>query len=674
MMINTIGGGATMKKDRLEFDESFLKKAKEERKAKKEGIEEQQNLVGQEAEPEKEKKIKVPKVKKEKAPKEKKVKVPKEKKVKEPKEKKVKVPKEKKVKTPKEVKPGSFSALHSMQTKVMVLVAVGVIVSVFALYQVMMSSMKELLIDSAIGKMLNVVTSYGKVIDKEESELNQGTSKNNYLEPEQYGALFEGIAVEGVENFQYMMLHRSGIIKYHPDESKEGLPTGIQELNDLIAGLNVGHFPENMYTKYRDSDTGEMMYISFYITTLRSIAIVSASEAELLAPIASLRVLSLGLGVAILAVAVILAGLIVKRITKPLNQVTEVINETAKLNLRLPDYIDKLCARKDESGMIGRAVKEMSEYLHEVVSKIDETNVNINENMLKLEESSNQVHTLCMDNSATIQQLAANTAQVNEMTQIMNGHMAQMRTQAEEISRETEQSNKASDEIAGRAQNMQNSTAAAIVETKKMYQLIKDKTQIAVEGLKSVAKINELTKAIVEVSDQTSLLSLNASIEAARAGEAGRGFSVVASEISKLANRSLETVKDINEIIKEVNLAVANITASMEETSNFLEKTVLADYDNFSNIGVQYMDDADTFRAGMDNISKEIEVLNGAIKEIANAVEGISIAVGETSSGVNDIAEKTSGVVSATSDNYDLTNNTVTSVEELKEIIQKFEF
>ena len=669
-----------MKKDRLEFDESFLKKAKEERKAKKEGFEEQQDLMGQDAEPKKEKKIKLPKVKKEKAPKEKKVKVPKEKKIKVPKEKKVKVPKEKKFKLlkekkVKEIKPGSFSALHSMQTKVMVLVAVGVIVSVFVLYQVMMSSMKELLIDSAIGKMLNVVTSYGKVIDKEESELNQGNIGSPiYLEVEQYGEMFAGMEIEGVDNFQYMMLHRSGVVKYHPDASTEGLPTGIQELNDLIAGLNVGKFPDNMYTKYRDSDTGEMMYISFYITGIRSIAIVSASEAELLAPIASLRVLSLAIGAAILVIAVVLAGLVVKRITKPLNQVTEVINETAKLNLRLPDYMEKLCARKDESGMIGRAVKEMSEYLHEVVSKIDATNVNINENMLKLEESSNQVHTLCMDNSATIEQLAANTAQVNEMTQVMNGHMAQMRTQAEEISRETEQSNKTSDEIAGRAQNMQNSTAAAIVETKKMYQLIKDKTQVAVEGLKSVAKINELTKAIVEVSDQTSLLSLNASIEAARAGEAGRGFSVVATEISKLANRSLETVKDINEIIKEVNLAVANITASMEETSNFLENTVLADYDNFSNIGVQYMDDADTFRAGMDNISKEIEVLNDAIKEIANAVEGISIAVSETSSGVNDIAEKTSGVVSVTSDNYDLTNNTVASVEDLKEIIQKFEF
>jgi len=659
-----------MKKDRLEFDESFLKKLKDEQKAQKEGIEEQQELMGQEPAPKKEKKIKLPKVKKEKAPKEKKIKVPKEKKVKEPKEKKAK-----KEKAPKELKPGKFSQLHSMQAKVMVLVAVGIIVAVFVMYQVMMSSMKELLIDSAIGKMLNVVTSYGKVIDKEETELNQGNIGSPiYLEVEQYGEMFAGMEIEGVDNFQYMMLHRSGVVKYHPDESKQGLPTGIQELNDLIAGLNVGKIPENMYTKYRDSDTGEMMYVSFYITGIRSVAIVSASEAELLEPIASLRVLSIIIGVVILAVAVLIAGFVVKRITKPLNQVTDVINETAKLNLRLPDYMDKLCARKDESGMIGRAVKEMSEYLHEVVSKIDETNININENMLKLEESSNQVHTLCMDNSATIEQLAANTAQVNEMTQVMNGHMAQMRTQAEEISRETEQSNKTSDEIAGRAQNMQNSTAAAIIETKKMYQLIKDKTQVAVEGLKSVAKINELTKAIVEVSDQTSLLSLNASIEAARAGEAGRGFSVVASEISKLANRSLETVKDINEIIKEVNLAVANITASMEETSNFLENTVLVDYDNFSNIGVQYMDDADTFRAGMDNISKEIEVLNGAIKEIANAVEGISVAVGETSSGVNDIAEKTSGVVDATSDNYNLTNNTVASVEDLKEIIQKFEF
>lgn len=132
--------------------------------------------------------------------------------------------------------------------------------------------------------------------------------------------------------------------------------------------------------------------------------------------------------------------------------------------------------------------------------------------------------------------------------------------------------------------------------------------------------MNELTGAIIEISDQTSLLFLNASIEAARAGEAGRGFAVVASEISNLAHRSLETVKDINVIIEEVNTAVTNI------------------------------------------------------QQIAEAVENIHNTVAETSIGVNDIAEKTCNVVEVTSDNYDLTNNTVASVNDLKEIVERFEF
>lgn len=662
-----------MREPKLELDKSLLKKARKEGKALlEEVVAEQQEVMGQETEVLEETK----KEKKAKKIKEKKVKEPKEKKVKEPKEKKVDFAKLKEVfrfkgkKAPKEVKEGKFSALHSMQTKVMVLVAVGIVVSIFVMYQVMMSSMKELLIDSAYGKMLNVITSYGKLIDKAEENTDEG--KN--LTAEEYSAVISDISIDGVENFQYMVLAKSGMVVLHSDETKNGKPNKVPEIMDIIASVAKGKIPDNLCSVYVDATTGETMYMSYYITAIRNTAIVCAPESELLAPVAQLRMLSILIGIAILAVAVLVAGVLVKRITKPLNQVTEVINDTAKLKLRLPEYMDQLCARKDESGLISRAVKEMSGYLYEVVSKIDQTNNNINSNMAKLEESSNQVHTLCMDNSATIQQLAASTVQVNNMTQLMNDHMLQMRTQAEEISKETEQSNKASGEIAGRAQNMQNSTAAAIIETKKMYQLIKDKTQLAVEGLKSVAKINELTKAIVEVSDQTSLLSLNASIEAARAGEAGRGFSVVATEISKLANRSLETVNDINAIIKEVNLAVTNITTSMEETSNFLENTVLVDYDNFSNIGVQYMDDADTFRAGMNNISQEIEVLNGSIKEIAAAVESIYAAVAETSSGVNDIADKTTGVVSVTSDNYDLTNDTVARVEDLKTIIQKFEF
>jgi methyl-accepting chemotaxis protein len=256
----------------------------------------------------------------------------------------------------------------------------------------------------------------------------------------------------------------------------------------------------------------------------------------------------------------------------------------------------------------------------------------------------------------------------------MNSHILNMKEQVSEISRETTESNKFSEEVAGRAQNMQNSTQIAIRQTKEMYEQIKERKEVAIEGLSAVEKINELAAAIVEISDQTSLLSLNASIEAARAGEAGRGFAVVAQEIGNLAHRSLETIKSINEITAEVNEAVKNITDSMTDTTDFLENTVLVDYDNFNQIGVQYMNDADTFKQGMSNISEDINVLDESMQEVSVAVENINRTIGETSVGVNNIAEKTANVVNATSDNYELTSNTVERIEELREIVDRFSF
>lgn len=585
--------------------------------------------------------------------------------------------KEKNPKAPKAPKKaaGKVSKLHSIKSKINLMVVGGITVAVAIVLVILVGYMRDLVIDSAYGKMLNTITSYGKMIDVEEAKIQDEIAikqEKNMLTAEQYGSILGDMEIEGVDSFYCYVLSQSGMIRYHTDESKIGKPNTVSVITSFISEMNRGVIPDNLCMEYEED--GVTRYASYYITDIKTVVVVCADGDELMKPVTSLLLMAIGLTVAIIAVAIIISNIVVGKITKPLQQISDIINDTAQLKLRVPGNMDELCKRKDETGAMSRAVREMSANLHEVVQRIEDANGSIRENMNKLEDSSNEVHVLCTDNSATTEQLAASSQEVTSMTQIMNEHMTKMREKSEMISSETEKSNQASEEIAGRAKNMQDSTAKAIERTREMYRQIKEKTDVAVVGLKSVSKINELTGAIIDISDQTNLLSLNASIEAARAGEAGRGFSVVATEISNLAKRSLDTVEDINVIIEEVNKAVTNISASLEETSVFLEENVLTDYDNFKQISEQYLLDADTFKTGMTNISEDVEELNESIREVSQAVENIHETIEETTIGVNDIAEKTSNVVKVTSDNYTLTNNTVESVGEMEEIIARFEF
>ncbi|HBV99053.1 MAG: hypothetical protein JL50_18605 [Peptococcaceae bacterium BICA1-7] len=77
--------------------------------------------------------------------------------------------------------------------------------------------------------------------------------------------------------------------------------------------------------------------------------------------------------------------------------------------------------------------------------------------------------------------------------------------------------------------------------------------------------MDSITKLIREISDQTNLLGLNAAIESARAGEHGRGFSVVAEEIRKLATRTKDSVKQINEEMKKISDSVGEIALNIQQ-------------------------------------------------------------------------------------------------------------
>lgn len=559
---------------------------------------------------------------------------------------------------------GKYNPLFSMRVKVIALTFISMVAAVTITSNVIVNYSKTLVVDSAYGKMLNIVTSYGTLVDKSEN--------GKAIKADEYAELLADVSLEDISSAKCFLVAKSGIIAYHPDAEMLGKPNKNKVITQVVADINKGKIPENLCIEYSD-DKGVQKYASFFITSARSILVMEANANELTKPINAIVQRAVMIAILIIIIAMVLTFVFVTSMTKPLKEVTKIINDTAQLKLVVPENLNALCKRPDETGEISRAVKLMTDSLKDVVTKIDMANKSIEDDMHKLEESSNQVNSFCTVNSSTAEALAESTQEMAVRIQSITESIENMRSKSEQIESVTDESSEMSSEVAGRARNMQSTTRDAIAKTRSMYQQLKEKTDAAVAGLKAVSKINELTEAISDISDQTSLLSLNASIEAARAGDAGRGFAVVAQEISNLANKSLENVQNIDVVIDEINLAVNNISRAMEETSLFLENNVLADYDGFNEIGSQYLADADVFKSTMDKISVDIEELNDAISKIVANLEDVQVTVSDTSNGVSNIAEKTSDVVQVTTDNYELTNNTVLSVDDLKLIVDRFE-
>ena len=251
-------------------------------------------------------------------------------------------------------------------------------------------------------------------------------------------------------------------------------------------------------------------------------------------------------------------------------------------------------------------------------------------------------------------------------------NVAHMRDGAKDIEQLTIDGATKSEEVMERATKLRESTEEATKKTMDIYSSVKEKSAGAIEAAKAVQRINELTGTVMDISSQTSLLALNASIEAARAGEAGRGFAVVASEIGTLAVQTTNAVNDINTIVGEVNVAVGNMTECLKETIDFLEATVISDYDSFGQVSLQYQADADEFSNCMENIKNGIINLTSNLEIIAESISAISSTMGEATEGISDIAGKTYNMVGETTNTANKVDDCKTYVAELNSIVDKF--
>ena len=485
-----------------------------------------------------------------------------------------------------------------------------------------------------------------------------------------YDQLIGQIQMSGVEGSYAYMVSPDGTMLYHNNPEKIGQPVENAAVKGIVADLAAGKEVPNGSITYEYK--GSYKVAGYAFTKSGNIIIVTADKNVMMADVNHMRNLLIIYGVVCVIIAVLLVAFFTLFMLKALEQLVPVINKTANYDFTEDRSSKALEKRKDEIGVIAKALSKTRDNLRDMVGLIARAGTSIDTNVGVLQATIDKVGGMCEDNSATTQQLSAGMQEAAATTTTITSNVENVQENARGIDKLADEGTKLSNEVFERANELAATTEKASKKTMEIYETVKVKSEDAIAASHAVNKINELADSIMAISSQTGLLALNASIEAARAGEAGRGFAVVATEIGNLATQTSEAVKNIGSIVEEVNSAVVQMSECLTQTTSFLETNVLSDYQEFGKVSLQYKDDANTFGDSMSNIKKSIESLASEIDHIVGAITGIDTTVTESSHGVVNIAEKTTEMAMETSDSFDKVNECKEAVSDLNEIINRF--
>lgn len=466
------------------------------------------------------------------------------------------------------------------------------------------------------------------------------------------------------------LVNESGKVMYHKDleigSNLADADSGLQSVVDALGNEQT----EETAVSYTYQGKDKVMYYRTLENGMKFV--LTAPKTELQEKSRQLAKQIFG-GAAFAMILTIIIGTVLGfTITKPITQIDGIVKQTAEFEFASNSANQHLYKRKDETGRMAISLHNMRKNLRQMVANIRHVYTDLKNTTEQLSDTTKRVREMSSVNTDTTQELAAAMEETAATMETVNTTVSDIKERATDIERYSKEGRESSVEVKERAGQLKLKTQAASEKTVQMYENVQQKTEAAMEQAKAVEKINQFTQAILEISSQTNLLALNASIEAARAGEAGKGFAVVAGEIGTLAAQTSTTVGSINEIIAEVNQAVANMTGCLKESTDFLEQTVLKDYEDFMGVADQYTKDATVFDDDMSAISGQINTLLSSIVEIADAMQGVSRTVSEAADGVTDIAQKTLEVSGIVQGNETLVDNNRENIVRLNSVIEMF--
>lgn len=402
------------------------------------------------------------------------------------------------------------------------------------------------------------------------------------------------------------------------------------------------------------------------------ILVVTADDAELLAPALMLEQRGILISGVLLLLGALAAFVFATRITRPLSKITDSVNRIAQLDLRNDQVLEQCAAHRGEVGSIANAVLRMKEALTEIVQKIRQqsgqlfdASETLNSNAVKTAGNVNNVET-------AVNEIATSATSQAQETQGATESIISMGTMIEDSTSQVKSMNETADVMNESGQIAKK----ALEELGEINERATESINVIYEQTNttndSALKIKDATSLIASIADETNLLSLNASIEAARAGEAGKGFAVVAAQIQKLAEQSNESAKRIEDIIRELLKDSETAVHTMEDVKEIMQEQN-EKVKKTAEVFEQMHEGVNLSIHGMVSIEEQTQKIEDARNKIVDTVQSLSAIAEENAASTQETSASMMEIGSVINDISQNAENLKNIAEVLERNMQLFQ-